>query len=213
MYKSGLFILSQYTCTVKLSSVNLIKIMSLDYRAWIRAAKERLSTLENQRRAIDDEMAALEKSIRAFEPLVNVAPLDSPEQGYLHPAYIPASNLGWLTGGVETRSDVGLTDAIRGVLMAADRPLEPTEVRDLIVRNGFSLSGRSNAMANIHQVLRRLVSQSEVQEVVEIDEASRRKSSGPNGAAETWHGKVRFQWKLSQRERDARLPKPSESVK
>jgi hypothetical protein len=166
--------------------------MALDYRAWIKGARERLTILETQRNAIDMEIAALEQSIRAFEPLLNAPPLTSPEQDQygLNPAYMPASNLGWLTG-IPSYGEFGLTDAIRTALKSSTHPLEATEIRDRIVANGFDLTGRSNAMANVHQVLRRLENQGEIRQLpLTIDTTSTTRQGG----IETAHGKVRFEW-------------------
>jgi hypothetical protein len=157
--------------------------MTLDYRAWIKGARERLAALEQERQAIDMEMAALEQSIRAFEPLVSTPPPSL--RGALDRGVETTVAGDWLIPGlpplgVATQlgdyADIGLTDAIRAAIKASTNPLEPTEIRDLIVHGGFDLSGRSNAMANIHQVLRRLVAQQELKEVPSTD------------------GKTRFEW-------------------
>jgi hypothetical protein len=166
--------------------------MGLDYKAWVKGAKERLAVLESQRDAIDMEIAALEQSIRAFEPLISVPQLTNPEQDQRgpHPSSMPASNLGWLTG-IPSYAEYGLTEAIRTAIKSSNRPLETTEIRDLIVANGFDLTGRSNAMANVHQVLRRLESQGEIRQLpISFDPTSITKHEG----IETVHGKVRFEW-------------------
>jgi len=55
--------------------------------------------------------------------------------------------------------EIGMTDRIREILnsQAEFQSLSPTHVRDILVRGGFSLEGRSNPMAEVHTVLRRLV--------------------------------------------------------
>jgi hypothetical protein len=142
---------------------------TLDYRELLKAAKDRLVVLESQRRAIDTEMAALEQTVRAFEPLVNAPELGS-----------------W---GMPVRYISGsLTEAIRDALKNSDHPMEATEIRDVIVSCGIDLSGKSNAMANVHQTLRRLIAQNEVREISAIDATS------SELGIETAHLKVRYQW-------------------
>lgn len=150
--------------------------MNFDYRVWIKSARDRLAALEQQRQAIDMEIAALEQSIRAFEPLVNGPALGTPNE-----------STAWGLPG--TYSDIGLTNSIRVAIKASTGPLEPTEVRDTILHKGFDLSGRSNAMANIHQVLRRLVAQREVREVTRGD------------------GKTRYEWIEEPPHKDSPLKK------
>ncbi|MDQ2945015.1 MAG: hypothetical protein M3Y27_03590 [Acidobacteriota bacterium] len=54
-------------------------------------------------------------------------------------------------------SELGLTDRIRAILKAnPDRELSPIEVRDLLLQTGFNPEGRSNHMAEIHLVLKRI---------------------------------------------------------
>ena len=56
----------------------------------------------------------------------------------------------------EFDEEVGMTERIRAILKGANGMLEPTHVRDALVRTGFNLEGRSNPMAEIHTVLKRL---------------------------------------------------------
>jgi hypothetical protein len=58
----------------------------------------------------------------------------------------------------------GLTDRVRTVLRAAfSRALSPVEVRDAVVESGFNVPpGRSNFMAEIHTILKRLETQGDI---------------------------------------------------
>jgi hypothetical protein len=62
-------------------------------------------------------------------------------------------------------SDTGLTDAVREVLKA-DREtyFSAIRVRDSLKDKGYEISKYKNALASIHTVLRRLLSQGEVKE-------------------------------------------------
>jgi hypothetical protein len=51
---------------------------------------------------------------------------------------------------------MSLADACRAVLKTTMTSMTPKEVRDGIKRLGYDLSGKSNAMASIHSVLKRL---------------------------------------------------------
>jgi hypothetical protein len=56
---------------------------------------------------------------------------------------------------------VGITDACRTVLRAADRPMLPVEVRDQIQALGIQ---QDNLLASVHTILKRLVKSDEVRE-------------------------------------------------
>jgi hypothetical protein len=53
--------------------------------------------------------------------------------------------------------DAGMTERIRVILKHQGWVLTPTQIRDRLVESGFVLEGRSNPMAEIHTVLKRLV--------------------------------------------------------
>jgi hypothetical protein len=106
--------------------------MMFDYDAWLKTAEDRLETLYEQKASIEAEITALEEGIEGFAPLVKKSSL-------------------WY--GPET----GITDAVKSVLKAdPTRCFTPTEIRDTLYMRGTPLTQR-NPMANIHQVLARLV--------------------------------------------------------
>jgi hypothetical protein len=58
---------------------------------------------------------------------------------------------------VEVEEDAGMTERILAILKAGNNfEMTPTQVRDRLVETGFKLQGRSNPMAEIHTVLKRL---------------------------------------------------------
>jgi hypothetical protein len=69
----------------------------------------------------------------------------------------------------ESLNDIGFTDAVRAVLKEAALKtpsyLHATEVRDSLMRKGYELTGYSNALATIHNVLKRLVDNREIEAI------------------------------------------------
>jgi hypothetical protein len=58
---------------------------------------------------------------------------------------------------IEEGPGIGMTASIRKVLKDhADEELSPMRVRSLLIENGFSLEGRTNAMPEIHLALKRI---------------------------------------------------------
>lgn len=104
--------------------------MSFDYDVWIKQAKDRLALLYDQRDAISNEIAALERGIEGFQPLAKSA---------------------WIG------PDAGITESIRKVVSSeAHRLFSPIEIRKELLLQGVRLA-QKNSMATIHQVLSRLV--------------------------------------------------------
>lgn len=110
--------------------------MAFDYESWIRQAEERLVLLRQKRAELDDEIQKLEDGITAFDPLrKRTAP--------------PAG--------------ANLTDSIRSIFKGDPAcVLTPTEVRDALLNQGIEL-GQANPMATIHQILKRLNENGEIQ--------------------------------------------------
>jgi hypothetical protein len=104
--------------------------MNFDYDVWIQQAKDRLGLLYDQRDAISNEIAALERGIEGFQPLAKAA---------------------WIG------PDAGITESIRKVVSGEPcRCFSPVEIRNELLVQGVKLT-QKNSMATIHQVLSRLV--------------------------------------------------------
>lgn len=103
---------------------------------------EEIERLKAQRAEIEERLAALQEAHHLVEDA----------WGDINSSVIKAS------------ADVGMTDRIREILATYRGCLQPTDVRDALVRGGFNLEGRSNPMAEVHTVLRRLVASGEVRE-------------------------------------------------
>ena len=96
------------------------------------------------------ELAALRDSVRLWEPFENA---DLIRFG--------------TTGGSFKKVDIpeyGFTDAVRMILSSVE-PMAPSEVRDALIRAGYDFKGRKNPLANIQEVLRRLVIQFQAKEM------------------------------------------------
>ncbi len=123
----------------------LLSMATFDYESWINQARERLELLYEQKDAISNEIAALERGIEGFLPLTKNA---------------------WIG------PSAGITESVRKVLSKTPyRVFAPTEIRDQLLAQGVKLE-QKNAMATIHQVLSRLVRSDLVK--VDIDNGKNR---------------------------------------
>lgn len=106
--------------------------MVFNYEDWLKAARDRLETLYQQKAAIESEISDLQRAIKGFAPLVK------------NPAkwFGPTS---------------GITQSIRAVLKSDPaRAFTATDIRDELLHRGVALR-QKNPMATIHQILHRLV--------------------------------------------------------
>jgi len=60
---------------------------------------------------------------------------------------------------------VGLTDAVRSVLMASTRPLAPLDIRNKLEGIGYDIGTSPNVLNSVHTVVRRLRDSGEVKQV------------------------------------------------
>src|ERR1019366_1147493 len=101
------------------------------------AAKSELDSMLRQRKSLDKMIKVLEEAVAILTPAY--------EAEYCATPVLPRA------------LNDGMTARIYEILVTnGDREFSPTEIRDLLVAGGFSLDGRSNPMAEIHQVLKRL---------------------------------------------------------
>jgi hypothetical protein len=107
------------------------------------SARTELQALLVQKSLIDKKIAAIQQTIKILEPTYGQDPL---------------STLGMNLLLTATANELGLTFAIRKVLESRpNTELSPVSVRDHAIIAGYSFEGRSNPMAEIHQILKRLV--------------------------------------------------------
>lgn len=109
--------------------------MTFDYESWLKQAQDQLDVLYQQRAAIDEEIAALQRGIEGFSPLVKKA---SP----------------WSAWNADV---LGITDAVKLVFTAeSHRCFSPTSIRDVLVEKEVKLT-QQNPLATIHQIISRLL--------------------------------------------------------
>ena len=121
----------------------------------LESIEVRIKDLVTKREEIDRELTGLQEAKKVLTPIYG-QPLQS----------IPS-----IEAFIEAR-DVGITDAVRGALrLNYPNRLTATQIRDVVESHGFDLKKYRNAMATIHQVLKRLVEDSkQVDASVEGDE-------------------------------------------
>lgn len=117
------------------------------YRQALEAARRELAELEAERAELDRRIERKKQGILGLSQLVSDDDEDAPSIMDIMRAML---------GEPE-----GLTDGCRAVLRSANHGLTPTEVRDGLIALGYDLSGYSNIMASVHQILKRLVASGE----------------------------------------------------
>jgi hypothetical protein len=119
------------------------------YRQALETARRELAKLETERAELDRKIERKKQGILGLSQLVS-------EDDENAPSFMDL--LRTMVGEPE-----GLTDGCRAVLRTAGTALTPTEVRDGLIALGYDLSGYSNVMASVHQILKRLVASQEAQ--------------------------------------------------
>ena len=106
--------------------------MTFEYESWLKQAQDRLEDLNQQRTAIEEEIAALERGIEGFTPLVKR----------------PVSSDG---------DTIGITEAVTRVFTdTPNKCFSPTQVRDVLAARGDVRLNQQNPLATIHQIIARL---------------------------------------------------------
>lgn len=114
--------------------------------------RSEIARLENLKRAIQEQITVLRESEKALEPV------------YLK--HRPVSVLDAFPDR-EAGLDLGMTERVRKVLSTRYPDLTfPIQIRNILVSSGqVDASRRSNFLAEVHAILRRLLSQGEVEAV------------------------------------------------
>jgi len=115
----------------------------------LESAKAELSLLLASKTELERRIEALQKSIELLEPFY--------EGHRLFPNYT-------LSEAFTNFNELGLTNAIRRLLAShSSQHITPLGMRALLISRGFDPSGRSNFLAEIHNVLKRLADRCEVE--------------------------------------------------
>ena len=126
--------------------------MHQDYKNALERAHSELAELINQRTEIEQRIARLKTTIDGLSALCD-------ERDY-------SEGLTPITATDATMSEtMGLTNAIREIVSVSAVPIKPTEIRDLLVSEGFDEKAYSNMLTVIHNTLTRLERQKEFQQI------------------------------------------------
>ena len=113
------------------------------YRESLKAAREEFARLLAKRRAIDERLVNLSKTIASLQGLVNEK-------------------------GSKRETALKLGDACRFALQGSRTPKTPTQIRDDLAAMGFPVDQYENVLASIHTTMKRLVQNGEA-EAVRVD--------------------------------------------
>jgi hypothetical protein len=116
-----------------------------EFEKLLESALEKRSELLETRMEIERQIAQQGKTVEALSEILDM--------------------------GVAT--DLGFKDATTLVIRSAKAALAPTEIRDELRRLGYDIDSYSNPMASLHQVLKRLEAQNEIEEVQSLDSKKR----------------------------------------
>jgi hypothetical protein len=111
----------------------------------LRDIEEKLKNRFAQRDALDREICDLQEAKRLLSPY-----FDAPVTTAIETSFNPP--------------DMGITDAVReAVRLSGSRMLTAIQIRDIVASRGFDLSKYNNAMATVHQIIKRLVDSEEIE--------------------------------------------------
>jgi len=115
----------------------------------LKAARNELEVLLKQRQEIDKRIMALQRTVDALIAVCEEEGVELPAD-LLQDVELPASA-------------TGFTDAVRNVLKESGLPMGPTAIRDGLIRRGIDMTKYSNPMVVVHNTLKRLCTQGDIQ--------------------------------------------------
>src|ERR1700693_1673443 len=127
-----------------------------DYIAALKAAQSELQDIIRERARLDDRVNQLKKTIDALSALLKDNPALT--DGFSNAYGILVGVEGLAAPGT---GDMGISDAIRHLLIESKAPLTPPEIRNYLAEKGFDFSAYANPLAVIHNTLKRLNKQGE----------------------------------------------------
>jgi hypothetical protein len=135
-----------------------------DYKKLLDGELDQLRTLIEERRSLKNRLDAISEDVsRLREGVIGLAALAHVDLKATHPDIFSAP----------VKADIGLTDAIRSVLMDSMEFMTPTEVREaLFLGEIYPIHQHKNPLASIHSVLKRLADSGQV--VVATDEDTKK---------------------------------------
>jgi hypothetical protein len=116
----------------------------------LEAAKLEMNELLQEKVLLDLKIGQLSQTMNALMSMLEPKPPD-------------ATNISDAAGLLF--GETGISGAIRLLLTRSERPLTPVQIRTELINHGFDLSDYANAMAVVHNTLKRLQSQGELMTV------------------------------------------------
>jgi|ERR1035441_691753 hypothetical protein len=144
--------------------------MKMEIQHALVVGKENLARLLREDRKLDDDLKRIAKQrqqlglqITEWEKVVNSLSVVSDDAAEELPAdvTIPGSD----DEGLAPTFVLTFTNGIRYILERRDRPVTPPEIRDELIALGFDLSKYKQELVPIHNALKRLEEQGEVERV------------------------------------------------
>lgn len=130
--------------------------MAIDYLQLTQTSVLQLSDLVRARRDLDAKILRLQRQLRSTAAQL-------PRKGQKAVSSAPTPSMGC----------VGITDAVRRVLLTYPIWLTPVSVRDLLPCVGFDADRYKHPLASIHSILRRLVATGEVVRTDQLRDTTR----------------------------------------
>ncbi len=121
-----------------------------DYQKALAAARTEMQQLLKQREETDARISQLKKTIEGLAALCG----EQPEYMKGLREKLPAMF-----------DSIGISDAIRELLFESTTPMFATRLRDALIARGIDLSRYANELAVIHNTLKRLEGQGDIQPV------------------------------------------------
>jgi hypothetical protein len=130
-----------------------------DYKAALDAAHTEIGELLQQRAKLDDRLNQLKTTVDALSTLLKTSP--QIDGGFSNAYGVLAGIEGLMAPGAGA-GDMGISDAIRQLLIESKAPLTPPEIRNYLSDKGFDFNAYANPLAVIHNTLKRLNKQGEI---------------------------------------------------
>lgn len=118
--------------------------MAHHHKAELKEAEDTLQVMLVQQELLQEQIARQKRKVAALTELAN----EEEDSG---------APVGLVTG---------VTDAVRTVLMAADKPLNPAQVRSKV--EALGLPQQQNLLASVHTVIRRLLESGDIESVGDL---------------------------------------------
>jgi hypothetical protein len=134
--------------------------MTRDYKDLLNVEVGELRALLEQRRSMKHEIDKINGQLTRLR------------EGVLGLAALAGLNIKETNPEIFTddfSANLGLTQAIRQVLIDVDMPYTPTEIRDELLEYSFPIDKHKNPLASIHSILKRLIDAGHVVAAIDVN--------------------------------------------